>query len=120
MTPRVLVIEDDSSIRDGVVMVLEIEGFEVREATDGREALEVLDGWQPDIILLDLMMPVMTGWDFRQAQLNNGTIAAIPVIVMTGCTSLEREVAALQPAGFLQKPASAQAMLDKIRSVFPG
>ncbi|EKV29803.1 response regulator receiver protein [Caenispirillum salinarum AK4] len=118
MTKRVLVVEDDVIMRQGFVAVLEMEGFEVREAADGSDALDMLGHWRPDVILLDLMMPVMTGWDFRQAQLQNTDIAGIPVIVVSGCAGSEREVAALKPAGHLQKPASLNAMVEKIRSVF--
>ncbi|WP_404383055.1 response regulator [Caenispirillum salinarum] len=117
MTIRILVVEDDIIIRQGFVTVLELEGFVVREAADGREALEVLPDWRPDVILLDLMMPVMTGWDFREAQLGDSALAAIPVIIMSGFADSEGEVATLKPAAHLQKPVSFQAMVDKIHHV---
>lgn len=119
MTKRVLVVEDDIIMRQGFVMILELEGFEVREAADGCEALEVLTGWRPDVILLDLMMPVMTGWDFRQVQLGDHALAAIPVIVMSGWAGSEVETAALKPAAHLRKPTSFGALVDKIRTVLP-
>lgn len=117
---RVLVVEDDTVIRLGLVTVLELEGFELREAANGREALEVLADWRPDVILLDLMMPVMTGWDFRQAQLRESAFATIPVIIMSGCADSEGEVAALKPAAHLQKPASLETVVDEIRHVCQG
>src|SRR5581483_10950225 len=65
---RVLVVEDDRGIRDLLAAVLTDEGFDVRQAANGKEALAVLERWQPDAILLDLMMPVMDGWTFRREQ----------------------------------------------------
>jgi CheY-like chemotaxis protein len=82
--PRVLVIDDDPSICSALSEVLQEEGFEVASATNGRAALDLLrDGPAPSAILLDLMMPVMDGWDFRQVQLQDPGLRDIPVVVVT-------------------------------------
>ena len=81
---RVLVVDDDPSICSALSEVLQEEGFEVASAANGRAALDLLrDGPAPSAILLDLMMPVMDGWDFRQVQLQDPGLRDIPVVVVT-------------------------------------
>jgi CheY-like chemotaxis protein len=79
----VMVVEDDHLIRQVIAEALEEEGFEVLEAANGKEALEALRQVHPSLILLDLMMPVMNGWEFRRAQLEDPTLADIPVVVLS-------------------------------------
>ena len=81
----VLVVDDDADIRDSLREVLEDEGYEVTCVANGREALDFLrsDSPQPCVILLDLMMPVMDGWQFRREQKANPDISNIPLIVIT-------------------------------------
>ncbi len=82
--PSILVVEDDGDIRSGLVSVLEDEGYAVLSAGDGEQALRMLRaGQRPFVILLDLMMPVMDGRQFRQAQLAEPALAPIPVVVLT-------------------------------------
>ncbi len=79
----VLVVDDDAAIRECVAEVLSLEGFRVVEARDGREGLELLEAQRPSVVVLDLMMPVMSGWDFRREQRRRPTVADIPVIVVS-------------------------------------
>lgn len=80
----VLLVEDDAAILDSLGEALRGEGLDVVTAENGRDALELLrNGLQPSAIILDLMMPVMDGWDFRHAQLRDPTLKDIPVIVIT-------------------------------------
>ena len=80
----ILVVDDDPDIRDSLKEVLEDEGYTVNSVANGREALEYLKrSPRPCVILLDLMMPVMDGWQFRREQKQDPTIAAIPLIVIT-------------------------------------
>ena len=80
----VLVVEDDCDIRNALRDVLEDEGYRVRTAANGREALDLLESaGAPCVILLDLMMPVMDGWQFRREQKANSNISSIPLIVIT-------------------------------------
>jgi len=82
--PVVLIVEDDDGAREALSDCLEMEGFSVASARNGREALEYLrSAPRPKIILLDLYMPVMTGWEFRAAQKKDAAIADIPVVVVT-------------------------------------
>jgi hypothetical protein len=66
-TGRVLVVDDDPDILDALSEILEVEGYEVQRARNGREALERLEQMLPDVVLLDLMMPVMDGWEFARS-----------------------------------------------------
>ncbi|HET9595032.1 MAG TPA: response regulator [Anaeromyxobacteraceae bacterium] len=81
----VMVVEDDAVIREMVLQVLASEGFTAVGAGNGEEALRQLrtDHLQPALILLDLVMPVMNGWQFRTEQLRDPELAAIPVVVMS-------------------------------------
>jgi CheY-like chemotaxis protein len=81
----ILIVDDDPDIRDSLKEVLEDEGYTVNSVSNGREALDYLRKTpeHPCVILLDLMMPVMDGWQFRREQKQDPTIAGIPLIVIT-------------------------------------
>ena len=82
--PRhVLVVDDERDVQALVRLVLERQGYDVDAASDGREALAKIEARRPDLVLLDLMMPVMNGWQFRAKQLQDPALAEIPVIVMS-------------------------------------
>ncbi|MFN2571465.1 MAG: response regulator [Gemmatimonadales bacterium] len=81
---QVMIVEDDATIRDELAALLSADGYDVATCGDGREALERLHwGLRPSVILLDLRMRVMTGWEFRTEQRKDAGIADIPVIAMT-------------------------------------
>ena len=102
---RVLVVEDDPGTRRGVQELLEGEGFSVESAEDGEEALTFLrENAPPAFILLDLAMPGMTGWEFRQEQLADPHLRRIPVVVMTSYEEYDESLTRLHPDGHLQKP----------------
>lgn len=82
--PTILVVDDDPGIRNALTSVLEEEGYCTIEASNGREALQHLnEGLQPCLILLDLMMPVMSGWDFLDERANSASLSAVPVVVIS-------------------------------------
>jgi CheY-like chemotaxis protein len=112
----VLVVEDDPDIRDAVVEILQDEGYGVSAAADGRQALDLLETLAPlpDIILLDLMMPVMNGFQFREEQLKKPELARVPVLIVTADANAMAKAEALQAAGFIQKPLKIQPLLDTI------
>ena len=86
--PRLLLVDDDDAIRESLREALEEDGFEVVTAANGREALDRLRNSPcPSAILLDLMMPVMNGWEFRDAQLSDPSLRAIPVLVISASGS---------------------------------
>lgn len=86
MTPvRVLVVEDDADARQGLVLLLEGKGCTVAAARDGAEGLRLAVVDPPEVITLDLEMPVMDGWSFRLLQRRDPALCDIPVIVVSAC-----------------------------------
>jgi len=106
-----MVVDDERDIREAVTDALQDAGYEVLHARDGAEALSKLRAHHPDVILLDLMMPGMNGWEFRAAQQGDPELRTIPVIVVS---ALGR-VAGLDGAAFLQKPFGVDQLLTAIR-----
>jgi CheY-like chemotaxis protein len=111
---RVLVVDDDASIRGFLAEALSDEGYHVETAGNGQEALTILGGWRPDVILLDLMMPVMDGWEFRSAQRQLPGLADVPVIVLSATRDLPSKAEQLQPAWLFSKPFDLDELLATI------
>jgi two-component system response regulator MprA len=104
----VLIVEDDRDIRECMADALEVEGYSVALAANGREALDQLrDGVFPDLILLDLLMPVMSGWEFRQEQLADPLLSGIPVVVVSASSP-----GGLRPDRHLPKPFGLDELLE--------
>jgi two-component system, OmpR family, alkaline phosphatase synthesis response regulator PhoP len=110
---QILVVEDDSDVREAVIESLLSAGYRVGWASNGEEALRKLRAMtsHPRLILLDLMMPVVDGWQFRAEQLADPTIAGVPVVAMTA----RREVQGLSVHGYLKKPIDLAALLAAVR-----
>ena len=102
----VMIVEDDEDIRADLSAILRVKGFIVEEAANGREALARLRaGDRPCAIVLDLMMPVMNGWELRAAMRADAALADIPVIVVSGAGRIpDDEAATLAPSAVLVKP----------------
>jgi CheY-like chemotaxis protein len=114
----VLLVEDDTDIREAVGEVLSDHGYQVVTAGHGAAALEQLrDGSRPDVILLDLMMPVMDGATFRAQQKADPALAAIPVVVMTALASAKDAPEWGDVAAFLTKPIKLDALLAAVARV---
>ena len=111
----ILVVEDDPDVRDALRLVLEQAGYSVVCAAEGREALDRLRDCAPSLILLDLMLPVMDGFEFRVQQLQDPAIAGIPVIVFSCGADIQEKVAPMRVAACLRKPVDVDALLDLIR-----
>jgi two-component system response regulator MprA len=115
-----LVIDDDHDILLSLQDALEMEGYRVATASTGREALESLkQGLRPDLILLDLMMPDISGWAFRSWQRAHPEFASIPVVVVSGQGLSPREVAQLGVEGYLAKPLDLDHLLDTVARFVP-
>ncbi|AKF83357.1 chemotaxis protein CheY [Myxococcus fulvus 124B02] len=111
----VLAVDDDLDILMAFKDVLELEGHRVLLARGGREALELLgQGERPDVILLDLMMPDGNGWEFRDRQLADASLASIPVVVISGQGVSAREVIALGVEDYLRKPVDVERLLGAV------
>jgi CheY-like chemotaxis protein len=110
----IFIVEDDFDTREMLGRFLELEGYAVKSASNGRQALELL-GERADacVILLDLMMPVMDGWQFRREQVQNQALAGIPVIVVSaaGRDRLQQ----IQADAYLSKPVDLDELLLRIR-----
>jgi CheY-like chemotaxis protein len=85
--PVILVVEDEEESRESLRELLEMEGYDVQTATNGREALDKLDSMEPCIILLDLFMPVMDGWQFLETLRSDGRLARLKILVTTSAAS---------------------------------
>lgn len=125
MTPttqlHVLLVEDDPDTREVLRLILEYDGMTVTPAHDGLHALEQLeeihrrDPLTPCAIVLDYMMPRVSGAEFRARQLANPDIAGVPVIVVSAVSDLESRARALHPYGFLQKPIDPDQLTALVR-----
>jgi DNA-binding response OmpR family regulator len=104
---RVLIIEDDRETRDALSVFLELEGYDVSCAPDGAQGLDEARRSHPDVILLDLMMPIMDGWGFRARQKLDPTIAAIPVVVVSALGRRDD----IDAAEFVPKPCDLDEVL---------
>jgi two-component system OmpR family response regulator len=111
---HVLVVDDDAAIREILAIALEDEGHEVSTAADGAQALERVDERQPDLVLLDLNMPVLDGWQ-THARLRTRT-PHIPVVFMTAGNVARSEAARHEADGFLPKPFDIDRLLSLIDS----
>ncbi len=116
---HILVVEDDSDIRESMVDILEENGFGVTSASDGAQALSSLasNDPKPDVILLDLMMPNMNGFQFREKQLENEAYAQIPVAVLTADADAKEKSERVKAHAFLKKPLKIKALLDVIEQL---
>ena len=114
---RVLVVDDDDIIRGSLTDALVDEGYELRGAAHGQEALAVLTDWRPDVILLDLMMPVMDGWTFRAEQQKHPEHAEIPVIILSATRDLSQHAERLDAAAAFLKPFDLDELLTTIETI---
>ena len=111
----ILLVEDDYDLRHGMAEVLTDAGHEVRAAANGAEALDLLtEGGPPRLILLDLMMPVMDGWQFRLKQLEDPALAGIPLVVVTAIPEVADDMGCLEGAQLLAKPFDADGLLAAV------
>jgi len=118
-TSTILLAEDDLEIRDIVQEILEERGYDVIPARTGKQAIDFLcldPRSPPDIVILDLMMPIVTGWQVLETIQNDPALAKVPVVVMTA-TNQDRPTGA---AAFLHKPFQIDALLEAIRRLSPG
>jgi CheY-like chemotaxis protein len=111
--PRILVVDDDAFIRTCVAEILRDEGYEVLEAPHGAAALSLVDECPPDLILLDMRMPVLDGWGFTRAYRQRPGPHA-PIIVMTAAQDAAQRAAQVRCESYLAKPFELDDLLDCI------
>ncbi|OFZ82594.1 MAG: hypothetical protein A2583_07785 [Bdellovibrionales bacterium RIFOXYD1_FULL_53_11] len=114
---HIMVVDDDDQVRILISHLLKREGYHPINAANGQDALEYLrrSPALPDLILLDLRMPVMDGWQFRTIQKADPRLAAIPVVVITTLDTVENDVQSIQAAAYCRKPVDAAILVKTIR-----
>ncbi len=115
-TRRILIVEDDRDLREALSEILRDEGYVVAGAAHGREALQLLRGdfHRPALILLDLTMPVMNGWQFREHQRRDPGLSGIPVIVLSAGDHLAEQMESLEIQEYVRKPIDLVHLLATI------
>lgn len=113
---RVLVIEDDANIRDVLKLALNFEGYEVMTAKNGKEGLDALENnTRPGLILLDLMMPIMNGWEFVEALKERKQYSNIPVVVVSAYSERAKVI---DCTDFVTKPLELETLLNSVKKHF--
>ncbi|HTP26423.1 MAG TPA: response regulator [Anaeromyxobacteraceae bacterium] len=110
----VLIVEDDADLRAVLVEALTMEGYAVQKAANGGDALDIARMVPPGLIILDLMMPVMDGWEFREHQKRDQRLRQVPVVAMSAALPyLGRHP--IDVDGFICKPMELSALLSLVR-----
>jgi two-component system, cell cycle response regulator DivK len=114
---RILVIEDDTDNRALVVFLLESEGFQVLQSTDGKDGLEKVTVEQPDLVLLDMSIPEIDGWKLARQLKENENLRSIPVVALTGHTMPGDRQKALDAGcdGYITKPLDINSFAEQVR-----
>jgi CheY-like chemotaxis protein len=113
---EILIVEDDTDLRQALTQILADEGYRVDGAEHGLSALEQLrDGRRPCLILLDLTMPVMNGWQFRDEQRQDPSLAAIPVVVISAGANLSEQIGPLGIQDYIRKPIQLGQLLATVQ-----
>jgi CheY-like chemotaxis protein len=115
----ILIVEDDLDVSRLLAEILEAEGYRTATAANGCEALNHLrkNSHYPDLILLDMMMPIMDGWKFREEQQKLPALASIPVLTVTADGDARGKAASIQAAGYLSKPLQIDSLLDEVERI---
>ena len=113
----VLVVEDDPAILSSVADILEFEGYSVETATDGAQGLSVLERVTPTLILLDMRMPVLNGWDFARIMKERGI--SVPILVMTAAQDARRWAQEIGADGYIAKPFHILDLIASVQRFYP-
>ncbi len=117
MKKSILIVEDDEAIRSTMSDLLEMEGYTIYTSENGQEALNFLSAppSMPDLILLDLMMPILDGFGFCEAKEKSAEIAQIPVIIMSADGNIRQKQTKTHALGYLKKPVDIDEVLKSVR-----
>jgi len=116
---RVLLVEDAPFLRYAFSRLLRLHGFEVREATDGQEALNCVSDFHPELVLTDVMMPVMDGIELIRRLHDQPETSSVPVVAITadGTEHTERKAREAGAVDVITKPIDLPALLDRLRGL---
>jgi excisionase family DNA binding protein len=119
--PLVLIVDDDAGLRGFVRASLELEGYTVREAANADEGLAALEEEAPDLILLDVMMPRVDGWEMLQRMQERHGVGTIPVLMFSGKVDegAVRDATSRGAQGFLGKPFDPQQLIESAKQMLP-
>jgi excisionase family DNA binding protein len=119
--PLVLIVDDDPRLREYVRANLELEGYNVREAESAEQGLSVLDEESPDLILLDVMMPEVDGWEMLRRVQDRHGVGTIPVLMFSGKVDARSagEAAERGASGFIGKPFDPQQLIEQAKQILP-
>ncbi len=115
--PKVLVVEDDAEIRELVVELLEADGYATAQASNGREALDYLAQERPCLVLLDLMMPVMSGPELLEAIAEDAALSTVPIVVVSAVAD---HGAVPGVKRFLRKPVTSETLRETVQEFCGG
>ena len=118
-TKTVLLVEDDADVRDSLQDILEDEGFDVIPAANGKQAIDFLTLNEPagaDLVILDLLMPMVSGWEVLERMTGDAKLSDIPVLVLSAAAAPKPERA----QGFVRKPFSLESFVSKVHGVVDG
>ena len=119
--PIVLIVDDDQRLREYVRVNLEMEGYTVHEAGSAEEGMKVLDELRPDLVLLDVMMPKVDGWEMLQLMHERHGVGSIPVVMFSGKVdeAVADEAAERGAQGFIGKPFDPQELITQTKQLLP-
>jgi excisionase family DNA binding protein len=119
--PRILLVDDDAKVRELVRINLEFEGYTVREAAGASEGLAAIEEAKPDLVLLDVMMPQVDGWEMLRVIQERYGVGAIPVVMFSGKVNdrAEAQAASRGASGFVGKPFDLQELVDRTKQLVP-
>ncbi len=118
MAKKILVVDDEPDILQVAVFRLKKAGYEVMQAVNGREAIELIKTLRPDLVLLDLRLPEVSGFDVCKTIKADDTLKSTPIIIFTASVnSLDEKIKEIGADGYLSKPFDPDQLLEKIRSI---
>jgi excisionase family DNA binding protein len=119
--PLVLLVDDDEKVRELVRINLEFEGYTVREAAGADEGLSAIDEAKPDLVLLDVMMPHVDGWEMLRRMQERYGVGSIPVVMFSGKVDeqAEQQAASRGAQGFVGKPFDLQQLIERTKQLAP-
>ena len=117
--PRILIIDDTEANRELIADYIDLLGYSSLQASNGKEGLEVMLREKPELVLLDMMMPVLNGADFLRCIKGMPDLATIPVVVMSGDTAARQTAQSLGAVGCLPKPVEIERLLEVAHKYVP-
>ena len=120
MTKTIFLVDDEPELLAALRRIIEHDGYDVQTAPSGDALFTLLDRKRPDLVILDIGLPGMDGWEVRRRMREDPRLATIPVIALTAAAGSARRDTAIATLGFadyLEKPLSGDELLDRVRSV---